>query len=269
MSDCYKIHTIMSAPSVLAPASQGDGGAGGDDDFGVVIDPHSKKKGEETWTGLDLANQGLYNVSDSIGYYTHLTSLFLSNNNLVSLPKTLFSNLINLTHIDLSYNRLTHIPPEIEELQQLKRLLLYQNRITELPLEMGRLWRYAHAPTHAYAFAGVMPSMLVVSTRIIAMSRSCSLPLILVTSTTRSRLSVLNLDGNPITSPPPAVLQQGTDQIIAYLRDRVRRALRALSLSLSLSRAAITMILMYPPDSIRLWGRSIFSSTRTRVALIR
>jgi CCR4-NOT transcription complex subunit 6 len=123
---------------------------GGDDDQcdGVVIDAQAKRKGEETWSGLDLSSQGLYNVSENIGYYTHLTSLFLTNNNLVALPKALFSNLINLTHIDVSYNRLTHIPPEIEELQRLKRLILYQNRITELPLEMGRLWRYVNTHVH-------------------------------------------------------------------------------------------------------------------------
>jgi len=107
----------------------------------VVIDPRAGRNGEESWTGLDLSNRGLFKLTRRICYYPHLTALYLSSNNLTSVPDELFTHLTNLVHLDLSYNRITQIPPTVENLQQLKRLLLFSNRLTSLPVQIGRLWK--------------------------------------------------------------------------------------------------------------------------------
>ena len=94
------------------------------------------------WTGLDMANIGLRSVHENIGNFRHLTSLYLSNNNLTSLSLSICNNLVNLTHLDISCNRIGAIPPQIEELQHLDTFLLKFNLVKELPTEMGRLWRF-------------------------------------------------------------------------------------------------------------------------------
>ncbi|XP_015122129.1 leucine-rich repeat-containing protein 59 [Diachasma alloeum] len=64
--------------------------------------------------------------------------LDLSNNQLVSIPKTIVS-LTHIVKLDLSKNLLTEIPENIGEMKQLKYLDLYSNQISRLPLSMGDL----------------------------------------------------------------------------------------------------------------------------------
>ncbi|XP_063986554.1 leucine-rich repeat-containing protein 59-like [Diachasmimorpha longicaudata] len=64
--------------------------------------------------------------------------LDLSNNQLVSIPETIVS-LTHIVKLDLSKNLLTEIPENIGEMKQLKYLDLYSNQISRLPLSMGDL----------------------------------------------------------------------------------------------------------------------------------
>lgn len=130
---------------------------------------------QESWAGLDLSHKGLHNLSKNIAYYRHLTYLCLSHNSLGSLPVQLFTHLPMLSYLDASFNLISSLPPQVGCLVNLDTLLLYQNKLTELPLELGRCFR----------------------------------------------LKTLNVDSNPITSPPHNILSQSTDGIISYLRDRM------------------------------------------------
>ncbi|XP_044013868.1 leucine-rich repeat-containing protein 59 [Aphidius gifuensis] len=64
--------------------------------------------------------------------------LDLSNNQLVSIPNTIVT-LTNIIKLDLSKNMLTEIPENIGEMKQLKHLDLYGNQISRLPLSLGDL----------------------------------------------------------------------------------------------------------------------------------
>ncbi|KAH0535270.1 leucine-rich repeat-containing protein 59 [Cotesia glomerata] len=66
------------------------------------------------------------------------TCLDLSNNSLVSIPNTIVS-LTNIIKLDLSKNMLTEIPENIGEMRQLRHLDLYSNQISRLPLSLGEL----------------------------------------------------------------------------------------------------------------------------------
>lgn len=55
------------------------------------------------------------------------------------VPPEVFTSFPNLHELDLSRNRLKSIPPEIQLLKKLKRLLLFKNRIESLPPQIGEL----------------------------------------------------------------------------------------------------------------------------------
>jgi Leucine-rich repeat (LRR) protein len=111
-------------------------------------------------TALDLRNQGLQTLPDSLSRY-HLEVLLLSQNQLTELPdfvyqyknlKTLDLNsnqidtifnkigqLTNLTTLDLHGNSLSSLPAEIGQLTNLTELTLGFNYLSSLPAEIGQL----------------------------------------------------------------------------------------------------------------------------------
>jgi leucine-rich repeat protein SHOC2 len=83
-------------------------------------------------TDLDLRNNELYILPESIGNLYGLTKLFLNQNQLISLPDNICT-LTNLTTLVLSYNQLTSLPEDIGNLFRLKSLYLTQNQLASLP----------------------------------------------------------------------------------------------------------------------------------------
>ncbi|GLB41785.1 putative leucine-rich repeats, typical (most populated) subfamily protein [Lyophyllum shimeji] len=71
----------------------------------------------------------------SFGLPREKLQLFLSSNQISTLPSSLFS-LQNLTVLSLRSNRITYIPPEIIGLKNLEDLNIAQNQIKYLPAEM-------------------------------------------------------------------------------------------------------------------------------------
>lgn len=66
--------------------------------------------------------------------------LSLVKQKLTKIPPELFE-LENLEELDLSRNQLCEVPPHIGQLEKLRVLKLYKNRIELLPDEIGRLHR--------------------------------------------------------------------------------------------------------------------------------
>ena len=89
-------------------------------------------------TSLDLSNNLLTSLPDSIEQLTNLTSLNLSNNSLTSLPESI-EQLTNLTSLSLSSNSLTSLPESIRQLTNLISLDLSNNSLTVLSESIGRL----------------------------------------------------------------------------------------------------------------------------------
>lgn len=100
----------------------------------------------ETWIGLDLSKNNLGNDVDflsdllqAIVATVHslkidLASLYLSNNELASLPEYLLEGLNNLLRLDLSYNQLTSLPEHFfDGLSNLEELNLLHNQLSDLP----------------------------------------------------------------------------------------------------------------------------------------
>ena len=78
-----------------------------------------------------------------------LTHLDLSNNKLRSLPKNIFSNLLNLKYLYLSENRLSKINVSIDQLKKIKVLDLSNNLLETITEDVRVVLDYAYRHNHA------------------------------------------------------------------------------------------------------------------------
>jgi Leucine-rich repeat (LRR) protein len=129
---------------------------------------------------LYLWQNQLTSLPAEIGQLSQLEGLGVSNNQLTSLPAEI-GQLNNLEWLYVDSNRLTSVPSAIGHLTNLRVLRLTGNQIRHLPTQMGNLNRL-----------------------------NCS----------EAVNCHLNLEYNPLISPPPEVVEQGTTAVLAYLRNQ-------------------------------------------------
>ena len=96
---------------------------------GIVYLTEANKKAIEEVTSLDIEDKKLTDIS-GIEYFTNLTNLYCSHNQLTVLP---VENLTNLTRLSCYKNQLTELP--VGNLTNLTRLSCSYNQLTELPVE--------------------------------------------------------------------------------------------------------------------------------------
>ena len=93
-----------------------------------------------------------YNQDDNTSYATikcykslpSVTLLEIKGKNIIKIHKTIFLNLINLTSIDLSDNKLLKISKNFKLFPNLKILKLNNNQITFIPSFIGELNKLEH-----------------------------------------------------------------------------------------------------------------------------
>ncbi len=107
------------------------------------------------------------------------------------------------TGLDLSREELTVLPPEIGQRTSLTSLYLEGNQLTELPSEIGQLTSLTSLDLRNNQLTELPPEI----------GRLTS-------------LESLDLDGNPLTSMPPEIVEQGTEAILAYLREQLEASRR-------------------------------------------
>ncbi|HBS88019.1 MAG: hypothetical protein A2W91_10125 [Bacteroidetes bacterium GWF2_38_335] len=113
---------------------------------------------------LDLSNQAIYKLTDSIGMFKNLKEINLSGNNLETLPASFYSlkklkvvklnnnalfnladflnhsgSLESMEELDLSSNNLTYIPGSINNCKKLVKINLSNNYIYNLPVSFAQL----------------------------------------------------------------------------------------------------------------------------------
>jgi leucine-rich repeat protein SHOC2 len=87
---------------------------------------------------LNLTNNRLTTLPNSIGKLNYLTAIDLAYNQLTSLPKDI-GNLTSLLDLNLAYNQLTSLPKSIGNLSSLTILYLTGNQLVNLPVNIVNL----------------------------------------------------------------------------------------------------------------------------------
>ena len=145
-----------------------------------------------------LNGNQLTSISTNIGKLTNLIMLFLDNNQLTTLPSNI-DKLKNLIRLDLQYNQLTTLPLELFRLTNLKELYIYHNQLIMLSSKIGCL-----------------TNLKILN---IGKNQLTELPVELGQLT---KLENLWIEGNPLKTPPPEIVNLGTQGILAYLQERAQ-----------------------------------------------
>jgi internalin A len=202
---------------------------------------------------LDLSGLGLTELPSEIGNLTQLLSLSLVENELSELPSSI-GTLINLQRLDLRYNLLSNLPDEFANLQKVIELYLSDNEFYELPPQIGGLKTLRDLLLNQNHLSSLNPEIAQLSgLRFLSLSGNqlsdlpaefssldelCwldisynqfrHLPTLLGEMESlqgtcigiyRQYPSEIILDNNPLISPPPEVIAEGTPAILDYLRN--------------------------------------------------
>jgi hypothetical protein len=177
-------------------------------------------------TGLDLYGLNLTELPPEIGQLTNLEFLGLHYNSLTSLPPEI-GQLTNLRVLYLWQNQLTSLPPEIGQLTQLEGLGVSNNQLTSLPPEIGLLSSLEWLNVDGNQLTSLPPEIGQLTNlrglRLVG-NQIRHLPTQMSNLNNLNCLEAanchLNLEYNPLISPPPEVVEQGTVAVLDYLRNQ-------------------------------------------------
>jgi Leucine-rich repeat (LRR) protein len=143
-----------------------------------------------------LNNNLLGELPASLGQLTNLQGLYLRGNQLGELPASL-EQLINLQGLYLRDNQLSQLPPNVGRLTRLQRLYLDENQLQELPPELGQLTNLQELYLNKNRLRELPPKLGQLTS-----------------------LQMLRLENNPeLLTPPPEIVEQGTQATLAFLRE--------------------------------------------------
>ncbi|XP_022149909.1 plant intracellular Ras-group-related LRR protein 6-like [Momordica charantia] len=148
----------------------------------------------------------LTKLSDTLGFeLTNLKKLSVNSNKLVYLPHSI-SHITSLRILDARLNCLTSLPDDLENLIKLEVLNVSQNfhHLQALPYSIGLLFSLVELDISYNGITSLPDSI------------GCL-----------KRLHKLCVDGNPLSSPPPLVFQQGLHAVKEYLSEKMNAGHRS------------------------------------------
>jgi len=156
-------------------------------------------------TKLYLGENNLNSLPSEIGSLTHLTELSLGENNLNSLPPEVW-NLTNLTYLDVSGISLNSLPPEIGDLTNLTHLDVSGTSLNSLPPEIWNLTGLTHldvSENHLNNLSLEIGDLTSLNYLDLAGNNLSSLPPEIGSLT---NLTYLDLSDNNLSSLPPEIV---------------------------------------------------------------
>jgi antitoxin (DNA-binding transcriptional repressor) of toxin-antitoxin stability system len=179
---------------------------------------------------LNLDGLGLTELPPEIGSLIHLQELIVTHNSLNSFPQEI-ANLHELYFLTAVDNDFHEFPLILIQLENLRRLHLHNNQLDMLPTQIGLM--------NLYILTLDGNHLSVLPKEIAALENLCFLDLsnneFQVLPLELSQLTNLGLSdsnhcppemlglyiyNNPLISPPPEVIEQGTPAILDYLRNQ-------------------------------------------------
>jgi internalin A len=152
---------------------------------------------------LVLNDNQLGELPASLGQLTNLQGLYLRGNQLSELPASL-GQLINLQGLYLRDNQLSQLPPNVGRLTRLQRLYLDENQLREIPPELDQLTNMQELYLNKNQLRELPPEL----GQLIS-------------------LQMLRLENNPgLLTPPPEIVEQGTQATLTFLRELNRDTVR-------------------------------------------
>ncbi|PRP88917.1 hypothetical protein PROFUN_00385 [Planoprotostelium fungivorum] len=152
----------------------------------------------DTKNGRDVINFNstlLGALPSQIGLVHWLKALYLEDNQIPSIPPEIKS-LTLLRTLSLSHNRLSSLPNEIGELKSLTELNLDSNLLMALPKTLGNLHN--------------LETLLLNNNELSSIPLECQ---------ALTELQQLDLSGNPLIFPPRAIVEDGAQTVVAYLKN--------------------------------------------------
>ncbi|ELK06252.1 Leucine-rich repeat-containing protein 40 [Pteropus alecto] len=191
---------------------------------------------------LDLSNNRLTTIPASFSL-SSLVRLNLSSNQLKSLPAEI-SGMKRLKHLDCNSNLLETIPPELAGMESLELLYLRRNKLRFLPeFPSCKLLKELHVGENQIEMLGAehlkhLTSILVLDLRDNKL-KSVPEEITLLQSLERLDLSnndisslpcslgklhlkFLALEGNPIRTIRREIINKGTQEVLKYLRSKIK-----------------------------------------------
>jgi internalin A len=170
-------------------------------------------------TPYDIALQRIQEAA--VGNTTYLD---LSGLGLTEVPREVWQ-LRDLQWLDMSNNQLVDLPPEIGTLSNLFGLSVRSNQLTSLPREINRLIN--------------LQQLFLDNNQL----RDLPIEVGELTNLTCADCYLL-LDSNPLISPPPEVVEQGTAAVLAYLRNQAWYHVQRLIISVAAGVGLLAMLLL-------------------------
>lgn len=199
---------------------------------------------------LDFSNKALSTLDEKVidmACEDKINQLVLTRNLFVTIPDTLERLCQQLTELDFSFNKLTAVPAFLSQAKHLQYLNLQSNQISDLPPELSALEnlrelnisqnRLSKVPDCVYNWKRF--EILLASDNSLTVIDVENLAKIEMLATVDFRnnsiahvppelgnlkqIKNIQLDGNLFRNPRPAILAKSTDEILAYLRDRIPR----------------------------------------------
>ncbi|XP_024938101.1 leucine-rich repeat-containing protein 40 isoform X3 [Cephus cinctus] len=173
-------------------------------------------------TCIDLSRNKFCNLQDNLSIVTTITDLKLRCNQLSSLPDWIGEKYKHLRFIDLSNNRLSSLPASISLLEYLLEINISYNRFTKLPDCIYDIERLEILTVGNNQLSLIDVSSLSKLRRLATLDLSNNnIVFVPPELGNLKNLRTLLLSGNYFKQPRQATLMKGTEEILAYLRDRI------------------------------------------------